>query len=381
MCLAGSLAIFASSCKKNQEQLSVEVTLPSFEEAMGDVDEADKAYIDFNNGATFHWNGKDKIMVYNICNDDHQKSIKGVFEAQTNAEGHPTGKFWSVDGVDLGNKLDHYYIFYPVERIKFREEHTLGVYNREYFVVPREQYYSYDPNGKPTIDPAAMAMVGETYDLTSQVMMQHIFGICRLRLEGTAVVDSIKLVGKPALSTAVNNDGLNGEASLRINAVDSERFNQILALYLQMPTQQESYINAWYDYNHNLGLAYAPIQGHNGDDDSIGRELVLICNDDERGLSGINLDDSDSYTPFYFSVRPGAFVYGFNIFVYYRESPTATAEYVQEIIAFNNPNNEFKSAYCIQPGKVTGIRPKYTAAQAPLTGYVTIPDGTGSLVP
>ena len=45
VCMAGSLALLASSCKKNEENAKVTINLPQYEE-YGDVDEG-RLYIDF----------------------------------------------------------------------------------------------------------------------------------------------------------------------------------------------------------------------------------------------------------------------------------------------------------------------------------------------
>ena len=353
MCLAGSLAIFASSCKKSEEKQFVEVTLPAFEEVIGEPSEADRAYIDFNSGATFHWNGKDNMLVYNLCEDDYTKSLKAVFEAQENAEGEPTGKFWYISGDSWDAKLDHFYMIYPVSRVKDPTA-RLGWQNREYFVVPRTQSYSFDKNGNPTVDPDAMALVGETYDLTSQVVLNHVFGICRLRLQGTALVDSIKLTGNVAPND-IQNDGLTGEVSLRLNRVDMARFNELVSLYnvANLSNLSSTYFQKWDEYRTYLG--YAPNED--------GKELVLSCHNAAKGVSGVQLDASN-YTPFYFSVRPGAFIYGFDIDVYYHVGTTAG---VKSIHNYLNPEGGMKDSYCIKAGTVTGFRPKNGSA------YVTIP--------
>lgn len=353
MCLAGSLAIFASSCKKSEEKQSVQVNLPAFEEVMGEPDEADRVYIDFNDGASFHWNGKDNILVYNICDDDYTKSAKAIFEAQSNAEGQPTGKFWYISGANVETKLDHYYLMYPVSRVK-NPTAPLGWENREYFVVPPVQYYSLDRNGNPTVDPESMALIAESVDLHDAVNMKHIFGICRLRLQGTAVVDSIQLIGNTALDVDnVNNDGLTGEVTLRINRVNEQRFTNLMNAYTaeNLSNLNSSYFTAWNAYRTELG--YAPTE--------TGKELWLNCH---RGdIHGVQLE-SDNYKPFYFSVRPGAFIYGFDIKVYYH---VGSADGVKTISNYKNPVGGMKDSYCIKAGTITGFRPKDGA------NYVTIP--------
>lgn len=357
MCLAGSLAIFASSCKKSEEKQSVEVTLPAFEEVIGDEGDADKAYIDFYNNSTFHWNGKDHIVVYNICEDDHTKSGKGVFEAQTNAEGQPTGKFWQISGDDMYYKQDHFFILFPEARVKDITA-PLGIKNREYFVVPRVQYYSYDNNGNPTVDPNAMALACEAYALTNQVSLNHIFGVCRLRLQGTAVVDSIQFIGNTA-PAAIANDGLTGEVTLRLHKVDLQKFSSLMDLYTaaNLIDQTSDYFTQWAAYQSELG--YAPAEN--------GKELMLKCHNDNTDVHGVQLNPS-TYTNFYLSVRPGAFIHGFDVNVYYHVGSTTGVKNINNFIAPNENGTHMKDSYCIKAGKVTGFRPKNTDGS-----YVTIP--------
>ena len=141
LCMLGMIALLASSCEKNETK-TISIGLPAFEETNVD---GEKLYIDFNASNALKWNANDQIMVYNLNATDGTKTVKAVYSTGAEAEGTINANF---DGDDLGNKMDHYFIFYPVSKI-ISGTGSLNEINYEEFNVPATQSYTL-VNGKPS---------------------------------------------------------------------------------------------------------------------------------------------------------------------------------------------------------------------------------------
>lgn len=329
VCMAGALAFLASSCKKNDEKASFKLVLPEFEEAIGDPDEADRAYIDFSTN-TFRWEANDQVMIYNIDNEG-QNTKKALYATGANAQGQSQAYFNYEDGTVLGEKEDHLFFFYPVSKIQ-NGTAALDSDNREYFSVSRVQDYTLDQAGNPTIDPNAMALACETEVISDNFNLKHIFGVCRLRLFGADItVDSIQLVD--------NDMSLTGSVSMKLHEVNMNTFTELMGAYKLVnngePDLNPSFVNAWNEYKAQLG--YMP-QGN-------GNVVTLNCHTNE--VDGVELTRT-AQTVFYISVRPGAFIKGFTINVFADGETTPI-----EIANYNYPKDSFR----IRAGVITGFSP------------------------
>lgn len=348
VCLAGAMAFLASSCKKNENTESVQVILPEFEEVMVEPIDAGKAYIDFQTGGTFRWRDNDTVMFYNIDNAG-QKTRKAYYVAPEGSEGATRARFTSGSGAVLGDRMDHFFVFYPVNRIKNGLNYTPGTENYETFLVPMEQKYTQAHN-QVTVDPHAMAMAAETYSVEGGVMLNHIFGIVRLVMKSdnaTKVqrVDRIELID--------NSLNLNGEVSMRLHKVDMERFHTLMQSYTWANVGlSNSFYAAWNEYNRE-GLGYQSVtdEDHNG----TGYTVALDCVDPETGL-GVKVagtpDDPNpyyGYSNFYISVRPGALINGFTLKVYVDGNTTDPIV----INSFENPSaTNSNDLYSVKAGQV-----------------------------
>ena len=317
MCMAGSLALLASSCKKNEENAEAIINLPQFEE-YGDVD-GGRLYIDFSNN-TYKWNANDEVMFYNLDAEDGTQTIKKVFTTTASAEGKTSATF---TGDDLGAKKDHFFVFYPTSKI-VNGTAALDADNYETFSVAGEQTYTL-AKGQPTVDPTAMAAACET-DNVKSFSLKHIFGIMRLKLYGAnKTVDHLEIVD--------NTFNLSGNVSMKLHKVNMTTFSDIMDAYA---TQYGSHEAALADYLQVLGYSSEPA----------GKTMVLNC------PNGVQLSPT-TQTVFYIMLRPGALVNGFKVNVYFTDG---THDAIDRY-------NSFKQSYCIKPGVIKGFAPTKVLGQ------------------
>lgn len=313
MCMAGSLALLASSCKKNEENNEVMISLPQMEEA-GDFD-GDRLYIDFNQNNTYKWNGNDEVMFYNLDAEDGTQTIKSVFTTTAAAEGATNALFF---GDDLGAKKDHFFVFYPTNKI-VNGTQSLDVDNYETFSVDDEQQYTL-VKGKPTVDPTAMAAACETENLKS-FTMKHIFGVLRLKLKGVKTVQSLELID--------NTHNPSGNVTLKLHEVNMTTFSNLMDAYAS-------------DYNNSQLTpedlaAYLQQLGYSSEPE--GKTITLDCGD------GVALSET-TQTHFFFVLRPGALIDGFKVNVYFTDGSNDAIEY---------PNHN--TAQCIKAGVIKSCGP------------------------
>ena len=314
-CLAGSLALIASSCKKNEEK-EVSINLPQMEEA-GDIDEG-RLYVDFNANNTYKWNANDEVMFYNLDAEDGTQTIKAVYTTNSSAEGQTNAIF---TGDDMGAKKDHFFVFYPTSKI-VNGTAALNVDNYETFNVPGEQTYTL-VNGKPTVDPSAMAAACETEDFNS-FTMKHIFGVLRLKLKGVKAVERLEIVD--------NSFNLSGNVSMKLHKVNMTTFNEIMNTYANNYGEHEE---ALANYLQVLGYSSEPE----------GKVMTLNCPD-------IQLSET-TQTHFFVVLRPGALINGFKVNVYFTDG---THDAIDQY-------NSFNKAYCIKPGVIKSCGPTKVLGQ------------------
>ena len=317
-CLAGTLAVLASSCKKQDtDTASFTLVLP---EMAQESPEGEKAYIDFNANNVFKWNANDAVMAYNLAQDNSNLvSVKGVFTTGESAEGQQRANF---SGTSLGDMLDYYFYFYPSKRAVG----TLDVDNRETFIVDAVQDYTTTSAGNVTVAKDALSMACSVSAPTSSVNMKHIFGICRLRLKG----DSSKTVEE--VRVVDNAFNLHGSVSMKLHEVDPDQFTGFINNF---NPDNATYMEGLNTYLQTLGYESTP----SANDPKI---LTLNC-------SGKNITlNENTQTVFYMVVRPGAFAKGFKIQVKYVGDDT-----YYETTQYANGN----LAYRMKPGIITTFSP------------------------
>lgn len=321
ICLVGGFALIMGSCKKKDDTNAISIMVPDFEETLAEPDE-ERAYIDFNGANKFKWNGNDEVMMYNLGSDG--SSIRAVYSCGADAEGQYRAEF---TGTDLGGKKDYgFFAFYPaskVNRYAFDQ-----VDNRQVFNVEPTQTYTL-VNGNPTVDPASMAMAIDLPTLESDVNLKHIFGVCRVRLKGTGKV--AKIVVRDL------KYNLAGTVSMKLHEVKMNKFSSMMSSYTLVADGQAdlnpTFVNAWNEYRTTLGY----------EADGTGNEITLNC-------PNVQLNPNTA-TPFYISVRPGAFINGLEIDVYYEGD--ADGQPTGHITKYAAPKN----SYVIKAGVITGFAP------------------------
>lgn len=278
--VAGSFSLLLGSCKKNDTTTNMNISLPQFEEELDG-----RAYIDINNSNSFKWNANDQVMVYNLDSEDGTQTLKAIYSTNASAEGQKSATF---TGDDLGAKKDHFFVFYPVDKVEVGTD-PLDVDNRETFEVPGEQEYTL-VKGTPTIDYAGMAMACETSKV-SAFTLKHIFGALKVRLTGSGKVTSIVVED--------NRFGLSGTASMKLHEVNMDRFTTLQNRFVSAanPYEDQSFMTDWNEYRQQLGFE---AQG-------AGKTMTLNC-------PSVQLSSSE--TIFLIGLRPGALKYGFKVYVY-----------------------------------------------------------------
>lgn len=339
MSMAAVLAFMASSCKKNEQNSEITITVPAFEEVMGDPSEAGRAYIDFTDGNKFKWNAYDAVMVYNIDKNEGTNTKKAIYRAKANAEDKETAKLYFDEGTQLGAKQDHFFIFYPACKI-VNGTAGLDKDNFETFDAPTHQNYTLESRindaGQtiefPTLDHESMAMACEVDKLTQVFRLKHIFGAMRIRLYGineSIMVDSIQVID--------NDFQLTGTVAMKLHEVNMSTFQGLMSSYNLTNLNNGTFLEAWNTYRTTLGYNAQPT----------GKIITLNCHTTERP-NGIALS-SESEKTFYLSMRPGSLINGFVMNVYYNGLPDP-----QVITKYNYP----KDSFCILAGYCTSFAPQ-----------------------
>lgn len=278
--VAGSFAMLLGSCKKNDTASTMTIGLPQFEEEM-----EGRAYIDITNSNSFKWNANDQVMAYNIDKANGTQTVKGIWSTNASAEGKASASF---TGPDLGSKKDHYFVFYPCDKVASGED-PLDASNFETFNVPDQQDYTL-VKGKPTIDKAGMAMACESANFKS-FTLKHIFGTLKLRLTGTGKVTQIVVEDK--------RFNLSGSATMKLHEVDMDKFTTLQNAFVSAddPYNNDSFVSDWNSLKNKLGYS---TQGG-------GKTMTLNC-------PSVQLSSTE--TLFFIGLRPGALKYGYKIYVY-----------------------------------------------------------------
>jgi hypothetical protein len=318
LCMMGAVAFLASSCNKNDQKSSVSIGLPAaFQEVSADDE---KLYVDFNDGNVFKWNAEDEVMIYNLNENDGTQTVKAIYTAGTGAEGQVLANF---DGDDLGNPQGHYFVFFPVNKVEGATD-ALDANNYQTFRVFDTQEYTL-VNGNPTVDKKSLAAACEVNSMNEPFTLNHIFGVCRLRLKGDKTVTRIELTDE--------HHGLAGTVGMKLHEVNMAKFQDLMDKYTLATDLQSgmnpAFVSAWNTYRQELGYT------SNAESHTI---ALTFTN------GGVQLNSD--YTPFYITVRPGAFIDGFKVKVYYDDNTDKTFE------KYNHP----KTSYRIRAGYVTSFK-------------------------
>ena len=328
-CLVGAMAFVASSCKKQEEKSATNINLPGFEEVVGDVNETDRAYLDFTDGNKFKWNNNDEIMVYNLNESDGTKTEKAIYATDGNAEGKTNSIFHYNRGTQFTTPQGHYFMFYPVSKVATGTD-GLDKDNYETFTVAATQNYTLDANDNPVLDPTSMGMACEVGSLNESFTLKHIFGVCRLRLKGVKAVERIEIED--------NSFGLAGNVSMKLHEVNMNTFSEMMNNYLLANpdgTLNPSFVSQWNSYRTTLGYNVS----------NVSKKITLNCITDATP-TGVQLVKT-AQTLFYFGVRPGAFIRGFKATVYFTDNTSV------EVNNYNYPKDSFR----IRAGVITSFSP------------------------
>ncbi len=322
LCMMGVVAFLASSCNKNEEKPTVSIGLPAaFEEVDAD---GEKLYVDFNNGNTYKWNANDEIMIYNLDATDGTNTVKAVYSTGASAEGQVNAMFNSE--VDLGAKKDHYFVFFPVNKLENVAD-DLDVDNYQNFRVPDSQEYT-EVDGKSTVDKKSLAAACEINTINTPFNLQHIFGVCRLKITDDS--GTPKTITKIELTD--DHHGLAGTVSMKLHEVNMAKFQNLMDKYTLVADGamglNPAFVSAWNTYRQELNYT-SNAESH---------KITLTF-----PSSGVQLGNA---TPFYIAVRPGAFIDGFKITLTYSDSTTKTFE------KYNYPKTSFR----IRAGYITGFK-------------------------
>ena len=286
MCMVGGFAVLFGSCKKNDETPSANINLPAFEEEIDG-----RAYIDFNNGNKFKWNGGDQVVIYNLDDENGNNSEKAIYQNTAGAEGQTTARFSYLSGDQLSAKKYGYFVFYPVDKVD--PSVKLNENNYETFEVLATQNYT-KVGSVVTLDPAGMAMAVDINNLGTTFSLKHIFGVLKLRIKGEGTVTSIEVED--------SRYNLSGTVGMKLHEVKMATFTALQNNFIANadPDNYGPFINEWNNYRTLLGYT---TQGG-------GKTMTLMCPEEGVALN------SASETNFFIGLRPGALKYGFKVKVY-----------------------------------------------------------------
>ena len=327
-CLVGVFAFAASSCKKDKTEVtSFKVNMPVVEEVS--VDES-KAYIDISDGNHMKWYRDDEIAFYNLA-ADYTHSIRNVYtlsNGANTANGYFTG---DVMG-ELEEGWDGYYGFYPASKVV---NHPIGPRNSQTFDVPAKQLIKTDIPCGVLMDPTSLVMACKGGLIMENAEMQHIFGFAGLKLKGDKVVEKIVVTD--------NETSLSGDITLDLPYITDGNAVLLKNRCLELA-----------DYRTDINTVWAHIgemtDAMNYSAHGTGRTMTLECGE------GIELNPDD-YTRFIMTLRPGAFVGGFSVTVYYTDN-------TNETFGKYDPNSDeygyndvavpakYPRRFCVVPGQI-----------------------------
>ncbi len=318
-CLVGALAFAGSSCKKNNtDTTSIRVIMPSVEETTID---GERAYIDFSNNR-IKWSKGDQIMFYNLA-ENPEHSVRNVYTLYSGANNYDANFSGDVMG-ELNEGFDGYYGFYPASKV---ENHELGPRNSQTFDVPAIQNYN-----AGNVDPTSLVLAVKGADIMTHFTMDHIFGFADLKLKGTKAVDRIVI--------SDNEFPLSGNVTLDIPYIDYSTAIILKNRCRELADYRTNYATVWAHIDEMTDAMNYSAEGG-------GRDMTLEC-------GGVQLN-SDTYTNFILTLRPGALHHGFSVTVYYADETSETFnKFNPDSDAWGFANNQAcPRAFCVIPGVIT----------------------------
>ena len=289
-CLAGML-VFTASCKKDQENTSMNVTIPQM--TAGHI-EGERAYL--NEDWEFRWNQNDEICVYNLS-DEYDESTMQIFR-NISGEG-PTAYF---AGPDVGApKTYGYYYFYPTTMIS-GDLDELANENRQTVTVDQiqnwETYWTDNHEGS-MVDASQMPMAIQSPRLDQNATLMHMFGMGVISLKAKR-----NTVAEVSTITITDNAfALWGTASLRMHDVDPEYLTQKLDEYADGDLSYEELYDLMQE---QIGWLAGANEGHNS--------IILNCMHlEDNEMVGQVVATTPNYTDFAFMLRPLALSAGFTV--------------------------------------------------------------------
>lgn len=316
ICMMGLLTFVSTSCKKNQEngEMTITVSMPSIENV------GDRAYITV--GGVFTWHENDFIRVYNLAAEaDAIESTTSVF-SKIGSNTATTARF---RGPSVGaKKAEGYRIFYPINMVVGDEEEGLEIEevlwneNRQIFkVADHQEFSSYelDDHHYSMVDPAAMPMAQRMNKLTDNATMLHMFGVAAFNINAGdtpgVIVDSVVYED--------NGFNITGEVSVKLHkvAVDDETFGPEHNLW----NVWDAYQGLTPDYIQNT---LAPALDFLGwmPKPNPGNKITMNCiHENADGVEeGVVLGLAPYGTNFNFILRPLAVSEGFTLTVYIHDA-------------------------------------------------------------
>lgn len=315
ICMMGLLTFVSTSCKKNQEngEMTITVSMPSIENV------GDRAYI--TAGGVFMWHENDFIRVYNLAAEaDAIESTTSVFSKI----GSNTAETARFRGPSVGaKKVEGYRIFYPINMVVGDEEgleieEVLWNENRQIFKVADHQEfssYALDDHHYSMVDPAAMPMAQKMNKLTESTIMLHMFGVAAFNINAGdtpgVIVDSVVYED--------NGFNITGEVSVKLHkvAVDNSfgpeyNLNNVFAAYEGLTP----------DYIQNTLAPALEFLGWMPNAATLGNKITMNCiHKNAEGVEqGVELGLAPTGTNFNFMLRPLAVSEGFTLTVYLHDA-------------------------------------------------------------
>lgn len=322
--LALGLAFIATSCNKDKETTSINVSTCALEEEDDDA----RVYIDFGDRNRMKWNADDRIMVYNLLPGDGGAAIVQEFHTDEAAEGMVEATFHGPNvgapQSDLG-----FFFFYPAEMAS----NTVDAENRATFTVGDEQFYTEldDANGVhiTTIQPGTMAQAATSQDLT--FTMNNMFGVARIYLVGNKEVARVEIEDSQL--------NLTGSVDVCLPNVDAATMLAYVQAYKNGAISYED----MYEYLSGT-LLYMP--------HPVGKTVALDCENyvyNGQEFPGVQLTNPDAKS-FMLCLRPGALSKGFTVTVYFTDGTAVFNDMYANTDNLQNPRK-----YCIVPNRIQGI--------------------------
>jgi hypothetical protein len=307
--MLGLLTFVSTSCKKNQEngEMTVTVSLPSLDNV------GDRAYIATN--GQFWWLENDYIRVYNLAEETNASQSKTSVFSKIGNEVAQSARF---RGPSVGaKKAEGFRIFYPVNMIAGTTEEVnadLANENRQTFVVSDHQVFSSYTTGDhhySMVDAYAMPMAEKMNKLTDAATLHHIFGVAAFNLnsgdEQGVVVDSVLYQDK--------GFNITGQVSMKLHKVatdDSQGENH------NLNRVWEAYEGFTPEYVANTLAPELEWLGYDPDYTTLGDHIMMDCvyEHEDGTVAGVTLNQAPYATNFNFMLRPLAVSQGFNLTLY-----------------------------------------------------------------